>query len=216
MNFESFNSIEQMLNFLDQHEKTANDNATDAQRRITYGDVWMRIFEQEEVIAFGRNWTVADLIVEEILYENGYPEPLVHELYEEHARTLDKAFTNPDISNNAVFDFLVDLAAIQEPVLTLHDTTQEWMSSNLIRAHDIAERYQRGYRFGIVHSPIVPNGELGDTHIAVMVPLTHREYQHAFIHGWDYKSMFNDKDSPIREIFARNKTYGDLFNRVIY
>ena len=216
MNFESFDNIDQMLDFLNRHEKTANDNTTDAQRRISYGDVWMRIFEQEEVIAFGRNWTISDVINGELLYDNGYPEPLVDELYEDHAWILDTAFTNPETITNAIFDFIVDLAAIQAPELTMHDNHTDWMNSIIGRAQMFADRHQRGYRFGIVHSPIVPGGELGDTHIASMVPLIHNEYQHARRHNWDYKSMFNDNRSPIREIFARNKTYGDLFNRVIY
>jgi hypothetical protein len=45
--------------------------------------------------------------------------------------------------------------------------------------------YSRGFRFGRAYSIVEPTGELGDTHISQMVPITKEEFEDAKRLNWD-------------------------------
>jgi hypothetical protein len=52
--------------------------------------------------------------------------------------------------------------------------------------HDsMQDSYHRGYRFGTAYSVITPDGELGSTHISVMVPITKSQFENARDLKWD-------------------------------
>jgi hypothetical protein len=45
--------------------------------------------------------------------------------------------------------------------------------------------YARGFRFGRAYSVIEPRGELGDTHVADMVPMTAEQFEECRLLGWE-------------------------------
>lgn len=61
-----------------------------------------------------------------------------------------------------------------------------------IRSH-FTERYERGYRYGRAHSLWCPEGELGDSHISVLWPITKEDFELAKTSGWNPgpTEMFN-------------------------
>jgi len=48
----------------------------------------------------------------------------------------------------------------------------------------LASSYQRGYRYGRWYSVVVPEGEIGDAHIANLWPLTKEVFDAAKEQGW--------------------------------
>lgn len=49
---------------------------------------------------------------------------------------------------------------------------------------EILEEPEDGYAFGKCYSVVVPDGELGDSHISVLVPITREEFELARSRGW--------------------------------
>lgn len=45
--------------------------------------------------------------------------------------------------------------------------------------------YDRGYRFGRAYSVAVVDGELGDTHVSTMIPITKENFEAAKAVNWD-------------------------------
>ena len=65
----------------------------------------------------------------------------------------------------------------------LGQSSAEYMQTKeTIRA--LRDAYERGYRFSRAHSVLCPEGELGDTHLAVMWPITKEEFEKALVHGF--------------------------------
>lgn len=44
--------------------------------------------------------------------------------------------------------------------------------------------HERGYRYGIYHSVVEPDGEIGDTHMALLWPITEEDFNKAKEAGW--------------------------------
>jgi len=44
--------------------------------------------------------------------------------------------------------------------------------------------YQRGWRYGRVYSPHIPEGEYGDEHVAEMIPISAAQFEAARAAGW--------------------------------
>lgn len=49
----------------------------------------------------------------------------------------------------------------------------------------MAASYENGFRFGTAYSVVEARGELGDTHVATMVPLTKEEFEEAKSFNWE-------------------------------
>lgn len=49
--------------------------------------------------------------------------------------------------------------------------------------------YERGYRFGMAYSVITPEGELGDTHISQMIPITKEQFEEARENRWSFENI---------------------------
>lgn len=58
------------------------------------------------------------------------------------------------------------------------DDEVEYVMAGIVGAHE------RGFRFGMHWSVVVPQGELGSTHCALLVPISEREYQAAHACDW--------------------------------
>lgn len=58
------------------------------------------------------------------------------------------------------------------------DIAERNATKESIRA--LRDAYERGYRFSRAHSVLSTGGELGDTHLAVMWPITEEEFELAF------------------------------------
>jgi hypothetical protein len=63
------------------------------------------------------------------------------------------------------------LGASEEEILEEHETMEY--------------SYNNGFRFGTAYSVIEPRGELGDTHVSQMVPITKEEFEDAKLLRWD-------------------------------
>lgn len=60
----------------------------------------------------------------------------------------------------------------------------QWEDERLVEAHE------RGYRYGRVHSVIVPEGELGSTHVSTMFrELTAEQFRQASEYRWGARLM---------------------------
>ena len=122
-----YDNVEDMFAAIDKGVQRAKSMILPRQARITYGDYWMRIWE--DILIFGRIDTVA-------------------ELDEEERR----------------------LGASEEELTYEHKMMQG--------------SYNNGFRFGRAYSIIEPRGELGDTHVATMVPITKEEFESARDLNW--------------------------------
>ena len=49
---------------------------------------------------------------------------------------------------------------------------------------EILEEPEDGYAFGKCHSIAIPNGEYGDSHISVLIPISRKEFELARARGW--------------------------------
>lgn len=56
---------------------------------------------------------------------------------------------------------------------------------------NLDSRYERGYRFGTAWSEAEREGELGDTHISVMIPITQEEFEEAKAVNWNALKIIN-------------------------
>jgi hypothetical protein len=71
-----------------------------------------------------------------------------------------------------------------------------------------SSEHMKNYKFSRVHSPIVPDGELGDVHLSSMVfPLTESQFMEAKELGWP-----QDRSS-IRKILLKNP-HPELLNLI--
>jgi hypothetical protein len=50
--------------------------------------------------------------------------------------------------------------------------------------HEVMTRRRRGYLFGWCYSEIEPSGEVGDTHVANLMPISETAFLEAKAHGW--------------------------------
>lgn len=73
------------------------------------------------------------------------------------------------------------------------DEQEAHQSSGDVRA--MRARYARGYRFGVAHSVFGPEGTFGDTHIAVIWPITEEEFNLA--QGKDWKLCWEAWESAM-------------------
>lgn len=46
------------------------------------------------------------------------------------------------------------------------------------------QSHDRGYRYGMHYSTVEPDGELGDTHVTNVWPITKEDFEYARTHGW--------------------------------
>jgi hypothetical protein len=127
MTVQSFNSDEEMWNAIRKGILTAKERATPEQNAITYGDYWMRVWE--DFLIFG-------------------------------------TISHPD-----------DLDAAER---LLGASEEEIKAERKM----LAESYENGFRFGKAYSVIVPEGELGDTHVSEMTKITKEEFEEAKALGW--------------------------------
>jgi len=69
-------------------------------------------------------------------------------------------------------------AKFNDPYVNLEDVRNHYQSS-----------YDRGYRFANWYSAWVTEGELGDNHISVLLPITEEEYEQAFLEGFSVDAI---------------------------
>ena len=100
--------------------EAAKNRATPKQNAITYGDYWMRSWE--DFLIFGYIYTREEMDSEERR-----------------------------------------LGASEEEIEWEHQTYDD--------------SYNNGFRFGRAYSVIEPEGELGDTHVCDMIPITKEEFE---------------------------------------
>lgn len=56
----------------------------------------------------------------------------------------------------------------------------------------IVNAFARGYRFGRAYSIACVEGELGDTHVSVMTPISHSAFDDAEAVRWNWAQLLND------------------------
>lgn len=117
-----YDSPEEMFEAIGRGVEAAKKRATAKQNAITYGDYWMRAFE--DILIFGHIYSEEELWTAE-----------------------------------------AELGASEEEI----KEEKEMMAGN----------YENGFRFGRAYSLICPEGELGDTHVSDMIPITQQEFEDA-------------------------------------
>jgi len=117
--FQVFDDVDEMFEAIGKGVDAAKARATPRQNAITYGDYWMRAFE--DFLIFGRITPEAELWATE-----------------------------------------AELGASEEEL--------EWEMASM------KANYDNGFRFGRAYSVVEPEGELGDTHVCDMVPITEEEF----------------------------------------
>lgn len=58
----------------------------------------------------------------------------------------------------------------------------------------VVDDHERGYRFGIAYSLVEPEGELGTTHVASMVPIDANQFLGAQEAEWDFARAMEVRD----------------------
>lgn len=130
MEFQAFDSVDEMFTAMHDAEEAANARATAAQKQITWGDYFVNPQHQQDgFLIFGEIYTL------------------------EHAEQKER-----------------ELGASEEEI----------RQSTV----DLEERYARGYRYGRHYSTVVPEGELGSTHVSVMMRTTKEIFEVARSCGW--------------------------------
>ena len=136
---QSFDNFEDMQKTLSDQIEKAKSWILPPQEQITYGDYWMRIWDD----GYGSKFLIC-----------GY----IHTLEE-----LDETERR--------------LGASEEEIAEEHETMQY--------------SYNNGFRFGKAYSVIESRGELGDTHVSQMVPITKQEFEDAKLLDWELSSTVN-------------------------
>lgn len=62
------------------------------------------------------------------------------------------------------------------------------------------DSYDNGFRFGRAYSVVVPEGELGETHVADMVKISKAQFDYAKQHDWSLSTEYDDDDEIPRII----------------
>jgi hypothetical protein len=136
MTVEFFDSDEEMFARIEEGVLAAKARATPRQNAITYGDYWMRIWPEGQLLIFG------------------YVTPM-DELDAEERR----------------------LGATEEEIEEEHET--------------LKYSYNNGFRFGRAYSAWEQEGELGDTHVSTMIPITKEEFEQAREAKWSREEIRN-------------------------
>ena len=76
-----------------------------------------------------------------------------------------------------------------------------WLSDYKEEAEMMDESFIRGYRFGRAWSTVCPEGELGDTHISTMIPITREQFEEAKALRWHAPAIAST-DWYVRAIIA--------------
>jgi hypothetical protein len=139
---QAFDDIDDLFAAVDQGVQKAMANTLPRQNEITYGDYWMRVWE--DIAIFGYISTREELDAEEIR-----------------------------------------LGATEEELAWEHESMDY--------------SYGRGFRFGRAYSVIEPRGELGDTHVSVMVPITKEEFEQARAVDWQLEEIMK-QDWPQKAV----------------
>lgn len=126
--FQAFDDVDEMFASIRRGVEDAKSRATDKQNSITYGDYWMR------------NWN-NDLLI------FGHITP---------------------------YD---DLVADSRRLCADEDEFQWEMES-------MKGNYDNGFRFGRAYSVACPEGELGDTHVSTMIPISEEAFEEAKSLNW--------------------------------
>jgi hypothetical protein len=140
--FQVFDDVDEMFEAIGKGVDAAKARATPKQNAITYGDYWVRVWE--------------DILIA------GHITPQ-EELWATEA----------------------ELGASEEEL--------EWEMASM------KANYDNGFRFGRAYSVIEPNGELGDTHVSEMVPITEEEFKQLKGLHWIFEEAmklpwFNEED----------------------
>ena len=197
MHFQSFDSMEEMQRAMAEAEAAANSRVTDQQRNIRLGDHWIRPMgaEYDYIWIVGRIHTADELVASNlILGDDHHPSGLgaarrliIMADASNYATPFAEAFEQTDVD---VFTKATVAVAAQFQ-LTYPDRDQEVVDEFVGTSALMHDAYHRGYRFGRAYSPIVPDGELGDTHISEMVPISPEEFR-----------SLKERDFDIRPLFA--------------
>lgn len=99
----------------------------------------------------------------------------------ENTLPRQKTITYGDYWLKADHDIFVFGRVLTEDEYTEGITTKKGRKEALDALH---ERYDRGYRRCKTYSLFVPEGELGDSHVATMWPITQEEFVYARKAGW--------------------------------
>jgi len=129
-----FDDVDEMFAAISRGVEAAKYRATPRQNSITYGDYWLRVFE--DFLIFGHITPEAELWATE-----------------------------------------AELGASEEEL--------EWEMASM------KANYDNGFRFGRAYSIVEPDGELGDTHVCDMVPITEEEFNQSKDLHWNLEDIRN-------------------------
>ena len=120
MSVQFFDDTDEMFAAINRGVEAAKKRATAKQNAISYGDYWLRAYE--DILIFGHITPEKDLWAAE-----------------------------------------VELGASEEEI----EGERAMMAAS----------YADGFRFGRAYSIVCPEGELGDTHVCDMIPITEEEFE---------------------------------------
>lgn len=149
MTIQMFDDFDAMFDAIDKGVEKAQAMTLPVQERITYGDYWMRYWE--DFLIFG----------------------YIHTSEEVEAKERELGADDAEI---------------------------------LYERRMMLSSYNRGFRFGTAYSTLCPEGELGDTHVASMVPLTREEFEQARELGWNTEEIIQTDwfNTAVERFFRAN------------
>ena len=234
MHFESFDSLEAMQAAMRLAEEEANRLVTPQQAAITLGDHWARPMGEhyDYMWIVGRIFDLDELLAGQLFgarlptdhhptYLSRAQDLMLTASQRDHRRyngTFAQAFTDgPDAFAAAALDIADQYQqdryreGIPDPEY-LDETVAEFISWAAI----VIDTYQRGYRFGVAYSPAAPEGDLGDTHISQMVPITREEWDEAVAANHDVRPLFTKTSSAWCRILLTHSSLMQLYSREVH
>ena len=213
----SFDTIEEMQAFMREQEQVAQELVTDQQRRIGYGDYWMRPLgaAYDYAFVFGQVQTEREFVRAEMFGVTLYNDPdeldwadtAVDELFAVmESRGVPWSYPYAE----TIANLAVELGHVR--------TGEHGMMAGAALRHQF-EMMERGYRFGRAYSVIVPDGEFGSTHVSEMVPLRKEEFEDARKAGWSWSALATPGEPGYADwaarLMIRNETLEQLHAREI-
>lgn len=168
MEVRSYGSWEEAQEAMAEAEKAADAMTADWQREISWGDAWCNphVMYGTPIVILGKVKTIPETIASELfLAYEGTPQR--DEAVAKGRRILMRIEeeVGPDTPNGMHIVYAAHGLG--------YEIEDEAMEEFVFTWEGVVERYNRGYRFGRAFSEVEPEGELGDTHISQLFPITH-------------------------------------------
>ena len=201
----SYDSLDDMMNAMNAAEDAANARTHPEQRAISFGDYWMRPYD--EIMLFGHVQDLDELVASELLGITRYDRQSHPTAVGRAHRLLADSFGDVDPltawllgDTDPQLEELVD-GSLRQLLANAEtdDETWEEFTGTLTMLRD---SNRRGYRFGTVWSLIVPDGELGSTHVSEIMPSSKAEFEDARAVGWDFRALVTSGCLWARQLIA--------------